>query len=83
MNQDEESGNQLGQLEAVRQEYLSLWNSTAFSSQFDVFIAEGTDGGYGVYREHIPANVFRAGETIVLLFRASRVWPSGNYSHEH
>ena len=66
LNQDEESGNQLGQLEAVRQEYLSVWNSTAFSSQFDVFIAEGTDGGYGVYREHTPANVFRPGETIVL-----------------
>jgi hypothetical protein len=66
LNQDEESGNQIGQLEAVRQEYLSLWNSTAFSSQFDVFIAEGTDGGYGIYREHIPANVFRPGETIVL-----------------
>lgn len=66
LNQDEESGNQLGQLEAVRQEYLSVWNSTAFSSQFDVFIAEGTDGGYGVYREHTPANIFRPGETIVL-----------------
>jgi hypothetical protein len=66
LNQDDESGNQLGQLEAVRQDYLSVWNSTAFSSQFDVFIAEGTDGGYGVYREHTPANVFRPGETIVL-----------------
>lgn len=30
-----------------------------------MFIAEGTDGGYGVYREHVPANVFRPGETIV------------------
>lgn len=66
LNQGEESGNQLGQLENLRQEYLSVWNNTAFSSQFDVFIAEGTDGGYGVYREHVPANVFRPGETIVL-----------------
>jgi hypothetical protein len=66
LNQGEDSGNQLGQLEAIRQEYLSVWNTTAFSSQFDVFVAEGTDGGYGVYREHVPANVFRPGETIVL-----------------
>ncbi|MDQ4016294.1 MAG: hypothetical protein M3136_11110, partial [Thermoproteota archaeon] len=66
MTQEEESGNQLGQLEAARQEYLSAWNNTAFTSQFDVFIAEGTHSGYGAYREHLPANVFRPGETIVL-----------------
>jgi hypothetical protein len=56
----------LAELEAAREQYLTAWNSTAFSSQLDVFIAEGTDAGYGVYREHIPANVFRPGETIVL-----------------
>jgi hypothetical protein len=66
LTQEEESGNQLGQLEAARQEYLSAWNNTAFTSQFDVFIAEGTHSGYGAYREHLPANVFRPGETIVL-----------------
>ncbi len=31
-----------------------------------MFVAEGNHSGYGVYREHIPANVFRPGETIVL-----------------
>lgn len=59
-------GNQLAQLDAARQQYLSAWNNTAFASQFDVFIAEGSDLGYGIYREHVPANVFRPGETIVL-----------------
>jgi hypothetical protein len=49
-----------------RQQYLLSWNNTGFTSQFDVFIAEGTVGLYGVYREHVPANVFRPGETIVL-----------------
>ena len=42
------------------------WNKTAFNSQFDVFVAEGSHLGYGLYREHVPANVFRPGETIVL-----------------
>jgi hypothetical protein len=60
------NNSQLAELEAAREQYLTAWNSTAFSSQLDVFIAEGTDAGYGVYREHIPANVFRPGETIVL-----------------
>jgi hypothetical protein len=61
-----ESGRQLTELEAARQQYLSVWNNTPFSSQFDVFIAEGTHAGYGIYREHVPANIFRPGETIVL-----------------
>lgn len=58
--------NELAQLEAARQEYLASWNNTGFTSQFDVFIAEGTVGLYGQYREHLPENVFRPGETIVL-----------------
>jgi hypothetical protein len=66
LTQDQDRNSLLAQLDAGREEYLSLWNSTAFSSQFDVFIAEGTDGGYGIYREHIPENVFRPGETIVI-----------------
>jgi hypothetical protein len=66
LSQEEEASNQPGQLEAARQEYLSAWNNTAFSSEFDIFVAEGTVSLYGVYREHIPANVFRPGETIVL-----------------
>ena len=45
---------------------MSAWNNTTFTSQYDVFIAEGTVGFYGIYREHVPANVFRPGETIVL-----------------
>lgn len=57
---------QLAQHEAARQQYLASWNNTGFTSQFDVFIAEGTVGLYGQYREHVPANVFRPGETIVL-----------------
>ena len=57
---------QLQELEAARQQYMTAWNNTDFTSQFDVFIAEGTVGFYGQYREHIPANVFRPGETIVL-----------------
>ena len=57
---------QLAELEAARQQYMAAWNNTAFSSQFDVFVAEGTVGLYGEYREHTPANVFRPGETIVL-----------------
>ncbi len=57
---------QLAELDAARQQYMAAWNNTAFSSQFDVFVAEGTVGLYGEYREHTPANVFRPGETIVL-----------------
>jgi hypothetical protein len=62
----EEGDNQRAEFEAARQQYLLAWNNTVFSSQFDVFIAEGTLSGYGVYREHVPANVFRPGETMVL-----------------
>jgi hypothetical protein len=54
------------ELDAAREQYLSAWNNTAFTSQFDVFVAEDSVSLYGVYREHIPANVFRPGETIVL-----------------
>jgi len=61
-----EEGNLLAQFQAAREEYLSAWNNTAFSSQFDIFVAEGTNSGYGIYREHTPPNVFRPGETIVL-----------------
>jgi hypothetical protein len=57
---------QIAELEAARQQYLSVWNNTVFNSRFDVFIAEGSHLGYGLYREHVPANVFRPGETIVL-----------------
>jgi hypothetical protein len=64
--QEGRADNQLAQLDAARQQYLSAWNNTAFSSQFDVFIAEGSDLGYGIYREHVPSTVFRPGETIVL-----------------
>ena len=60
------ANSQLSEIEAARQQYLSVWNNTGFTSQFDVFVAEGTVGFYGEYREHIPANVFRPGETIVL-----------------
>jgi hypothetical protein len=57
---------QLAELESAKQQYMTTWNNTAFNSQFDVFVAEGTVGLYGEYREHIPANVFRPGETMVL-----------------
>src|SRR5215211_910467 len=68
LSQDQEGqiGNPLAQLDATRQQFLSAWNNTAFTSQFDVFIAEGSNSGYGIYREHLPANVFRPGETMVL-----------------
>jgi hypothetical protein len=66
IQEEAEGGNQHTDLEAAREQYLSAWNNTAFSSQLDVFIAEGSDLGYGIYREHVPANVFRPGETIVL-----------------
>ena len=68
ISQDQEGqiGNLLAQLDAARQQFLSAWNNTAFTSQFDVFIAEGSNSGYGIYREHLPANVFRPGETMVL-----------------
>ncbi len=65
-SQEVQGANQLAELEAAREQYLSAWNNTAFTSQSDVFIAEGTHAGYGIYREHTPANVFRPGETIVL-----------------
>jgi hypothetical protein len=57
---------QLAEFEAAQQQYLVAWNKTAFNSQFDVFVAEGSHLGYGLYREHVPANVFRPGETIEL-----------------
>jgi hypothetical protein len=59
-------GNHTMNLEAARKEYLLAWNNTAFGSQFDVFIEEGSALGYGVYREHVSGNIFRPGETIVL-----------------
>jgi hypothetical protein len=62
----EEANSQLAELEAARQQYMTAWNNTGFTSQFDVFIAEGSLGLFGEYREHVPANVFRPGETIVL-----------------
>jgi hypothetical protein len=65
-SQEVQGANELAELEAAREQYLSVWNNTAFTSQFDVFIAEGSDLGYGINREHIPSNVFRPGETIVL-----------------
>ena len=61
----DDDSNQTINLEAARQQYLLAWNDTAFTSQFDVFIEEGSSLGYGVYKEHVPANVFRPGETIV------------------
>jgi hypothetical protein len=68
LSQDQEGqiGNPLAQLDATRQQFLSAWNNTAFTSQFDVFIAAGSNSGYGIYREHLPTNVFRPGETMVL-----------------
>src|SRR5215210_2966145 len=60
------ANSQLAELEVARQQYMTAWNNTAFTSQFDVFVAEGTFGLYGEYREHVPANVFRPGETMVL-----------------
>jgi hypothetical protein len=60
------ANSQLAELEAARQQYMTAWNNTGFTSQFDLFVAEGTVGLYGEYREHIPANVSRPGETIVL-----------------
>ena len=62
----EGANTQLAELEAAGEQYMTAWNNTAFTSQSDVFVAEGTVGLYGVYREHIPANIFRPGETIVL-----------------
>ncbi|MDQ3902746.1 MAG: excalibur calcium-binding domain-containing protein [Thermoproteota archaeon] len=58
--------NQTLSLAAARHQYLLAWNRTAFSSQFNTYIQEGSAGGYGVYREHVPTNFFRPGETIVL-----------------
>jgi hypothetical protein len=65
-SQEVQGANELAELEAAREQYLSVWNNTAFTSQFDVFIAEDSVSLYGAYREHIPSNVFRPGETIVL-----------------
>ena len=60
------NSNQSMDLDVARQQYLEAWNNNAFSSQFSVFIEEGSSLGYGVYREHVPANIFRPGETVVL-----------------
>jgi hypothetical protein len=66
LTQEGANNSQLAELQAAKQQYLAVWNNTAFTSQFDVFVAEGSHSGYGIYREHVPANVFRPGETIVL-----------------
>ena len=66
LTQDGVNNSQLAELQAAKQRYLAAWNNTAFTSQFDVFIEEGSHAGYGMYTEHVPANVFRPGETIVL-----------------
>ncbi len=66
LTQEGANNSQLAELQAAKQQFLAVWNNTAFTSQFDVFVAEGSHSGYGIYREHVPANVFRPGETIVL-----------------
>jgi hypothetical protein len=66
LSQEVQGTNELAELETARQQYMTVWNNTGFTSQFDVFVAEGTVGLYGVYREHVPANIFRPGETMVL-----------------
>lgn len=64
--QEAVNNSQLAELQAAKQQYLEVWNNTAFASQFDVFVEEGSHLGYGLYTEHVPANIFRPGETIVL-----------------
>jgi hypothetical protein len=43
LSQDQEGqiGNPLAQIDAARQQFLSAWNNTAFTSQFDVFHSRG------------------------------------------
>src|SRR5215213_1798536 len=59
LSQDQEGqiGNLLAQLDAARQQFLSAWKNTAFTSQFDVFIAEGSNSGL-VYTESIFLPMF-------------------------
>jgi hypothetical protein len=51
-------------LDDAREQYLSIWNQTEFSSAFSTFIEPFSAAGYGVYEER--SNVFAPGETIVL-----------------
>jgi hypothetical protein len=61
-------------LEDAKQQYLSVWNQTAFNATFSTYVQEFSAVGYGVYEEH--EDVFAPGETMVLY-----VEPEG-YDHE-
>ena len=50
-------------LNAAREQYLSVWNHTSFHSQFDTFVNSAQ--GYGIYQDH-KSNVFKPGEDIIL-----------------
>jgi hypothetical protein len=56
---------QLADLDAARQQYLTVWNQTEFNATFSTFIKPFSAAGYGVYDER-SSNVFAPGETIVL-----------------
>ncbi len=51
-------------LQSARDQYLSIWNRTAFNASFSTFAVPNSTLGYGVYREH--NNIFKPGETILL-----------------
>src|SRR5215208_6394147 len=51
--QEGQIGNPLAHLDAARRQSRSAWDRTAFTSQFNVLIADGTNSGYGIHREHL------------------------------
>jgi hypothetical protein len=59
-------GNQSIDLEAARQQYLTVWNQAEFHIPFSTFVEPSFETGYGIYKEHGSNNIFRPGETVVL-----------------
>ena len=58
-------GNQSNDLEAARQQYLTVWNQTEFHIPFSTYVEPEFDAAYGIYQER-GSNIFRPGETMVL-----------------
>jgi hypothetical protein len=58
-------GNQSNDLEAARQQYLTVWNQTEFHIPLSTYVEPEFDTAYGIYQER-GSNIFRPGETMVL-----------------
>jgi hypothetical protein len=60
------SSNQTMNLDAAKEQYLTVWNQTGFNIVFDTYVEPDSATAYGIYEEIGNNNTFRPGETMVL-----------------